>query len=115
MLGSNTSKLSEDKNAVRSNLILVLSTERGSLFGDPYFGSILKSAIFEQPTSIITDLLIDEIYTSIITYIPQVFLDRKDITITYDDTDLYANIRYTYIPDNTSDLYVINLTNSDNI
>ena len=110
MLGSNTSRLIEDKNAVKSNLWLILSSERESLFGDPYFGSALKRALFEQETSIIVDLMIDEIYTTIITYIPQVFLTRKDIVISSDHTDLYATVKYVYIPDNTSDMYVINLT-----
>lgn len=113
MLGSNTSKLLENKEAVKSNLWLVLSSERKSLFGDPYFGSELKRVLFEQSNTIIVDLVIDEIYTTIATYVPQVFLTRKDITITNDHTDLYATIRYIYKEDNTADLYTINLTNYD--
>ena len=115
MLGSNTSNLSNDKNAVKSNISLILSSEKKSLFGDPYFGSTIKQAIFEQPNSIVVDLLIDEIYSTIQTYIPQVFLTRRDITIESDKTDLYAVIKYTYIPDNSSDLYTINLTANSSI
>ena len=115
MLGGNTTKLNKDKDAVRTNLTLILSSEKASLFGDPYFGSSIKQAIFEQPNSLIVDLLIDEIYTTIVTYIPQVFLTRKDITITNEGTELFANIKYTYIPDNTSDLYTISLTSDNSI
>lgn len=111
MLSSTQANLISDKTAVKSNLKLLLSSERLSLFGDPYFGSQLKRALFEQASSLVVDLMIDEIYTTIITFIPQVFLTRKDITITTDGTDLFAHINYIYVPDNTSDLYSINLTN----
>lgn len=112
MLGSNTAKLVKDKEAVKSNLFLVLASERKSLFGDPYFGTALKRALFEQQNSLIVDLIIDEIYTSIIDFVPQVFLNRSDITIWNDHTDLFAEIRYVYMPDNTSDLYIIKLTDN---
>ena len=113
MLNGNTSNLIMDKKAVMSNLLLVLGSEKGSLFGDPQFGAYLKKVIFEQSNNIIVDLVIDEIYTCIITYIPQVFITRKDISLKTDGTNIYAEINCTYIPDNTSDLYVINLIESD--
>ena len=111
MLMSNTSKLLSDKDAVRSNVLLVLNSERNTLFGDPYFGTALKQAFFEQSNSLIVDLLIDEIYTTLITFIPQIYIERKNIVIYSDGTDLFAEISYIYVIDSTSDLYVINLTN----
>ena len=39
MLSSTQANLISDKEAVKSNLKLLLSSERLSLFGDPYFGS----------------------------------------------------------------------------
>ena len=62
MLGSTTSNLIKDKDAIRSNLILLLSSEQTSLFGDPYLGSRLRQILFEQATSLAADLLIDEVY-----------------------------------------------------
>lgn len=113
MLNSNTSNLIIDKEAIRSNLYLLLRSERLTLFGDPYFGIRLKHVLFEQSTSIIPDLVIDEIYTTILTFMPQVFLTRKDITLTTDGVDVFANIKLTYVLDNTSDLYTINLTTGE--
>ncbi len=113
MLNGNTSKLLKDKEAVRSNLLLLLNSERLSLFGDPYFGTQLKRVLFEQSSSLIVDLLIDEIYTTIITFIPQVYLQRKDIVITTDGTDVFATLTYYFVLDNTADLYTIKLTNSE--
>ena len=112
MLRSNTSVLIQDKQAVRSNLLLILRSERLSHFGDPLFGCKLKQAIFEQERSLIVDILIDEIYTTIITFIPQVHLTRKDIELTTDGTDIFATVKYVFVLDNTSELYTINLTNT---
>lgn len=110
MLNHMSANLVQDKDAIRSNMILLLSSERDTLFGDPYFGSELKKYIFEQSGSIIPDLLIDEFYTTIITFMPQVFLTRKDITVFVDKNILYADIYYYYTIDNTSDLFTIKLT-----
>lgn len=110
MLNSNTANLLSDKEAIRSNMILLLSSERDTLFGDPYYGSELKKYLFEQSGSIVPDLLIDELYTTIKTFMPQVYLTRKDIKVYIEKTSLYADIRYYYIVDNTSDLFTIKLT-----
>lgn len=110
MFTSTSTLVTQDKEAVRSNLILLLSTERDTMFGDPYFGCMLKKYIYEQSNSIVVDLLIDELYTVIATFIPQVFLTRKDIKIFAANTTLFAEIKYTYVADNTSDLFTIQLT-----
>ena len=110
MLNSTTSNLLKDKESIRSNLILLLSTEKNTLFGDPYFGCELKKYLYEQAGSIIPDLLIDEIYTVIKKFIPQVNISRKDINIYVSRFTLYADIKYYYIADNTSDLFTIELS-----
>lgn len=113
MLRSNTSQLLKDKDAAKSNLYLILKSEMNSLFGDPMFGGGQKKILFEQSTSLVADLIIDRLYTAIITFIPQFFLTRKDIKVYIKQNDVYADVRCTYIPDNTSDMYTINLTESD--
>ena len=109
MLSASNTNLIQDKVAVRSNLMLLLNSERKTLFGDPAFGTALKQAIFEQNGSIIVDLLIDELYTTIMTFIPQVTLDRRDIQLVSNGSSIIANIRCTYRIDNTSDLFSIAL------
>ena len=108
---TNTNIVSE-KDAIREDMILLLSTERRTLFGDPYYGCELRKYIFEQSNSIIADLLIDELYTTIITFMPQVYLTRKDIKILTSRSNLYAEIKYSYVLDNTSDLFTIKLTDA---
>ena len=114
MLNSSTAKLKSNKDAVRSNVLLLLQTEKKSLFGDPYFGVELKKYLFEQSASIVPDLLIDNLMSAIIEFIPQVHITRDDITVTTDGTDIFATIKYVYILDNTVDIYTINLTENDN-
>lgn len=113
MLNSNTAKLVKNKDAVRSNVLLLLQSEKKTLLGDPFFGSRLKRMLFEQSNSLIADLVIDEIYTTLTTFIPQIYLTRKDIELLSDRTDIYVTIKYTYLLDNTQDLYTISLTSDD--
>ena len=112
MLSVSNSNIIYDKDAIRSNIVALLSSECETLFGDPYFGCRLKKYIFEQANSMIVDLLIDELYTTIKTFMPQVFIDRKNITIWTDKTQLFAKITYSYILDGTSDMFAIQLTNA---
>lgn len=113
MLNSTTAKLIKNKDAVRSNVLLLLQSEKKTLFGDPFFGSRLKRMLFEQSNSLVVDLVIDEIYTTLTTFIPQIFLTRKNIEIMSDGTDIFVTVSYTYLLDNTQDLYTISLTSDD--
>lgn len=101
--------LSEDHKATFSNLKLVLSSTKDSLFGDPEFGSNLKRRLFEQDTPILRDLIIDDIYSTIITFMPQLSLKRSDITVDSDGVDIYATIKCTNLIDYELDTYTINL------
>lgn len=105
-------ELLEDKQAIKTNLILLLNSERSSLYGDPYYGTYLKRYLFEQNSSNLVDLIIDEIYTTIETYIPQIYVSRGDIRLYSNRYELFAQLRVTYRADGTSDLYYINLTNN---
>ena len=99
-----------DYDATLSNLKLLLNSERMSLYGDPYFGTILKRMLFEQKGLLLKDLIEDEIYTTIITFMPQLFIDRNDIRITSDGVNVYTNLKCTNLIDFTTNLYSINLT-----
>ncbi len=76
-----------DYYATLQNLKMLLWSEKGELFGDPYFGTGLKKYLYEQNTDTDTghgclkDILIDDIYTAIATFMPQLYLTRKDIDI----------------------------------
>ena len=77
-------KSSEHHNATKQNTKLVLYSERGELIGDPYFGLLLRHFMFDQNNYILRDQIIDMIYTQLAIFIPQVHVERKDITIFQD-------------------------------
>lgn len=83
-LGENSTKTVDDFEATKQNLFLLLHSEKGELFGDPFFGIRLKRYLFDQNDAILKDILIDEIYTAIITFMPQIQINRKDIQIVQD-------------------------------
>lgn len=107
--------LVEDHEATYSNLRLLLLSEKTSLFGDPYFGTLLKRVLFEQNSVILQDLIIDEIYTAIIMFMPQIKLTRKDISVFSDGNDVFATIRCVNLVDYVTDMYTINLTTVEEV
>jgi phage baseplate assembly protein W len=81
---SNVWKSSEFNNATKQNTTLLLQSERGELFGDPYFGLMLQHYLFNQNSVILRDAIIDTIYTQLALFIPQVRFNRNDIEIIQD-------------------------------
>lgn len=114
MFTSSRTLLLDDHEATLSNLKLLLASDRGGLLGDPYFGSLTKRMIFEQNNQIIRDLIIDEIYTSILTFMPQIKIARKNITVTSDGVDVFAHINCINLIDYQTDMFDIKLTNTEN-
>ena len=110
MVSNTNALLVQDHEATVQNLKLALLSEKNTLLGDPYFGTNLKRFTYEQNNQILRDLVIDDIYTAIIDFIPQIRVSRSDITVTSDRAKIYANIRATNLIDYTTDLYNINLT-----
>ena len=107
MLSTTHANIISDKEAVKSNLILLLNSEKKTLFGDPEFGTSLRQILFEQQSSLVVDLVIDELYNTIMTFIPQVYLDRRDIELLTEGSAIYARIKCTYRQDSTSDLFTL--------
>ena len=110
MFTNNTTSLIEDKQATLSNLKLLIASDKFSLLGDPYFGTNIKKFVYEQGSTVFRDLLIDELYTAIKVFMPQISVTRKDIKITIDREQVYATINCIYKLDNTINLYTIKLT-----
>ena len=77
-------KSSEYLDATKQSTELLLHTTRGELFGDPYFGLMLKRYLFDQNSYILKDAIIDMIYTQLSLFIPQVKIKREDIEIIQD-------------------------------
>lgn len=113
MFTSSRTNVIEDKDATINNLRLLLLSSKKSLFGDPYFGTNLKQVLFTQNGAIIRDLIIDEIYTAITIFMPQLSVKRDNIEIYADNLDIYAKFQATNLLDYSLNLYNIKLTNNE--
>ena len=92
--GNSTAIINDDDNLATMECInLLLHSEAGSLFGDPDFGIRLKRYTYNQNNYVLQDILIDEIYTAISTFCPQIYIERKNITLQSDGITIYANIK----------------------
>lgn len=105
--------LNKDHEATYTNMRLLLKSNILSLFGDPYFGTALKRLMFENSNSMIKDLIVDEIYTKVIAFMPQLVMKRSDITVTTDGVNVFVKINCMNLIDGTSNLYTINMTSSE--
>lgn len=95
IFNGNATKVQSDESSNKSILQwlhLLLSSEAGTMHGDPDFGLRLKRYMFDQNNYILRDILIDEIYTQITTFCPEVYLERKNITIESNGYEIYATI-----------------------
>lgn len=109
MFSTTSTKIVSGHDATLNNLKLTLLSSRKALFGDPYFGTNLKWLLFEQGNEVLQDIVIDDIYTAILTFMPQLTLSRKDIEIVFNREEVFIKIKATNLLDFKTDLYTINL------
>ena len=103
----------EGYDATLQNLKMLLYSEKGELFGDPYFGAGLKRFLYDQNDLVLKDILIDEIYTAIAVFMPQIKISRKDITIEADRTAVICKLKAINRLSFQTDLYTIPLLRAD--
>ena len=102
-----------DKDASMQDLKLLLASEKGELFGDPYFGVRIKRYTFNQNNYILRDILVDELFSQIKVFAPQITVNREDIKITQKGNRLIATIKGINKLDFTTDMYQLELFNGD--
>ena len=105
MFTSRSTNIVEDYDATFQDLELLLCSEQGELFGDPYFGVQLRKYIYNQNNFMLKDMLIDEIYSKLATFAPQLTVTRKDIDIVQKGIKLYIKIRAINKVDFTTNMY----------
>ena len=98
MFNSNSTQVWKSSEYIKStgqNTNLLLHCEVGELVGDPYFGLLLKHFLFNQNSYVLRDQLIDMIYTKIAKFIPQLWIERKDISVftDYKKAKLYCTFK----------------------
>lgn len=93
MFRTASTKTISGSEATFQNLKNLLLTEKSSLFGDPYYGTNLKKLTFEQNNQVLRDIVIDDIYSAIATFLPQIKVARKDIELNSDGSTLYITLK----------------------
>ena len=113
MFTNSSVKIVKDFDATKQNTYLLLKSEKGEFLSDPYFGIRLKRYIFEQNSYILRDILIDEIYTQLAQFMPQLLVDRKDIEIIQRNNRVYLKFKAKNRIDFTTNMYEIVLLNPE--
>ena len=113
MFTTSRTKLYKDRDATMSNLKLLLLSFKGNLLGDPYYGTNLHKIIYSNNHQILKDLVIDDIYMAIAEFMPQLRVARNDISVYGDGINLYATINATNLLNYTTNMYEINLTETE--
>ena len=113
MFEGNSTKVVKDKAASNQDLKLLLGSEKGELFGDPFMGIRIKKYTFNQHSYILKDILIDEIYTQIKVFAPQLDVNRHDIKIIQRGNKAVAIIKAINKIDFTTDMYDLALFQVD--
>ena len=114
MFKGNSTEVLKEKDATKVCIHLLLSSEVGELFGDPDFGVKLRKYTFEQNNYILKDIIIDEIYTKITTFCPQIYIERKNIVITQKGNKLICSITCRHKLDFTLSTYDLVLLEEEN-
>ena len=113
MIKTNSAAILQDKKATENNFKLLLMSEKGELFGDPYYGVSTKLFIYDQNSPKLKDIFIDDIYTQSVLFIPQLQISRNDIRIEQINNSLVAHIGGRNVLDFTPNLYEIVLFQED--
>lgn len=89
------------KDAMLSNLLLLLFTGKGERYYDPDYGTYLMVYIFEPNDSITQDAVIKDIKKTVSIYMPAIKISTVEFSETEDDkTQLNVHIEFTYSEEN---------------
>ena len=109
MISANKTNITKDIDATRQNLKLLLLSDKGTLMGDPYFGSNLKKLLYEYNNVILKDLVIDDIFSAINTFMPQIRVLRENINVIAQGNTVRVTITAQNLLDYSFAEYEVNL------
>lgn len=115
MLNNNKASIVEGIEATAQNLKYLLLSNKLTLLGDPYFGANLQKLLYENNSVVLRDLVVDEIYTAISTFMPQIRVLRKNINVDSDGNKIIVNIKAQNLLDFSFAEYSVVLTNVEEL
>lgn len=107
MFSSNSTNTVKDLEATNQNTLLLFKSEKGEFSGDPYFGLRLKRYLYNQNNYILRDIIIDEMYTQAALFLPQLTINRNDISLIRDRAKLICTFKAINKIDFTTNMYSI--------
>ena len=109
--------LEKDYDAVKQNLILLLGSNKGGLYGDPWLGTNIKQILWDQNhREILTTIVKEHIYDAIYSYMPN-NIEIKPSDIVVNIIDNYANVKINLsaYSNKENDMLNINLLNDSDV
>ena len=67
----------------------------------------------DQNSPVLKDLVIDDIFDAIVSFMPQIKVSRNDIKVVQKLDNIYIQIRATNVVDFVTNLYEISLTSTE--
>ena len=114
MFETTSTKIVKDSHdATYQNILLLLGAEKGEFVSDPYFGVRLRRYLFDQNNFVLRDIIIDEIYSQLKTFMPQLIVNRQDITLVIERAKISCNIKVTNRLDFVLDSYNVVLLSEE--
>ena len=117
IFNKSTFNLEKGYEAIKQDLILLLGSNKRGLYGDPWFGTDIKSVLWDQNhPAIMTELARDEIFESIYSYMSEnVGIEREDIEITRVDNYVNVEINLSAYSNKENDMLNISLLNETDV
>lgn len=117
MFNKSTTRLKNGYDAIRQNIILLLASNKGGLFGDPWYGTDIKSVLWEpNHRDILINIIQDQIYEAIYSYMPNnIEIKKDDIEIKILDNYANVQINLSAYSNKENDMLSINLLNENDV
>ena len=109
--------LESDYDAVKQDLILLLGSNKGGLYGDPWFGTDIKQVLWDpNHRDILTYIVRDQIFEAIYSYMPNnIKINRNDIVVNIIDNYANVQINLSAYSNKENDMLSIDLLNESNM
>ena len=105
MFTTSTTQVVEGHDATSQDMVLLFYSDKGELFGDPFFGIRLKRFTFNQNSPVLEQMLIDEIYSQILVFMPQLTVIRSNIKIKRQLGRMIISVKAINKVDYTTNMY----------
>lgn len=110
---SGNTSISNYRISIEQCLRLLLTTSRGELLGDPYYGTNLMTFVNEPNDLILRDEIIDDFVYSIKKYERRISVSEEDIIIDIDGKNVNIKINYKITQLGTYETFELSVLRGD--